>query len=858
MSALQPHVTTPTEQRQVARPPPEAATTDDVGGIPLPVYENLLGEALGRRSETRMENETENYRPGSGRRGQKDVGVSLEARMKAAVRTQPDYLPRPRSATRGQRDPGVGSAHGLVDTQPAVAADTAVASTSVDDCFHRVTRRQQNPAQRRPAVAAAYSAANISIEDYLLPAAHDSRVSGGGTDSATSTLRRRPASPVYVNDGHLLHATSRGDSATGCAARARRSRSRSLSSGRGAGNRTLTAGDQFGLSAVQQRLSFVSRSPSPPQPPSSSWADPDPADADWDDRLSTLSLGCRRRPPVAPPPDRRDGQQRQPPPRHGHASARRRLVFDHHAAAGSAPVDRRPEAVEESVRPLYRRADGPSPTISNVPVPPSPTRNRPTPSVRLFPGLADTEEEEEESVYETIAEVLEASRLRNDFDAAAAHLYDNIDDLLAVDSIRRLAPPPPVPPPPLPARRPVAAARGALCRDDVVELDSQHVYTVADVLDSFAALAAHLPRAQRFVYDLQTAAYLHRRQVRGLVTQTAINRAAASDHATQQAATNHVAASIHVTRPPTNRAAAADEAGQRWTNAAAKRRGGGAAGAEMTSAAAAAAAAAARRGGPSQRRRQGLMMSASGDDIQPIVVDDYVCSPGNCSSGAATQADRLRPGCKAPGALCGGGGRSSKVLEARPQSILEAPRLPTKKTGHVSRSSTELDRYDDDDDADDDGVQQRGRRRSSKPFQMPPESAGLPVLAAGGDISRHRNALSRSLMDGIGQRSSRPASGQFADRKQNSRVTLSSTAAAATGRDGTLLGRTLDARRPADHRRTFRFSSPVLHFNDFYRAMLCFHGTSHGPVSVCLCLSVCVCLVPFSRYSRLFVESRRF
>ena len=25
----------------------------------------------------------------------------------------------------------------------------------------------------------------------------------------------------------------------------------------------------------------------------------------------------------------------------------------------------------------------------------------------------------------------------------------------------------------------------------------------------------------------------------------------------------------------------------------------------------------------------------------------------------------------------------------------------------------------------------------------------------------------------------------------------------------------------------------------FYRAMLCIHGTSHGPVSVCLCLSVC-------------------
>jgi len=27
-------------------------------------------------------------------------------------------------------------------------------------------------------------------------------------------------------------------------------------------------------------------------------------------------------------------------------------------------------------------------------------------------------------------------------------------------------------------------------------------------------------------------------------------------------------------------------------------------------------------------------------------------------------------------------------------------------------------------------------------------------------------------------------------------------------------------------------------FKSFYRAMLCIRGTSHGPVSVCLCLSV--------------------
>jgi len=50
-------------------------------------------------------------------------------------------------------------------------------------------------------------------------------------------------------------------------------------------------------------------------------------------------------------------------------------------------------------------------------------------------------------------------------------------------------------------------------------------------------------------------------------------------------------------------------------------------------------------------------------------------------------------------------------------------------------------------------------------------------------------------------------------------------------------------------------------------------GTSHGPVSVCVCVckvgvllkrqyvgshKLCVYLLPFSRYSRLFVESRRF
>jgi len=37
----------------------------------------------------------------------------------------------------------------------------------------------------------------------------------------------------------------------------------------------------------------------------------------------------------------------------------------------------------------------------------------------------------------------------------------------------------------------------------------------------------------------------------------------------------------------------------------------------------------------------------------------------------------------------------------------------------------------------------------------------------------------------------------------------------------------------------------LFHYNDnhaFYRAMLCIRGTSHGPVSVCLSVCVCVCL----------------
>ena len=42
-----------------------------------------------------------------------------------------------------------------------------------------------------------------------------------------------------------------------------------------------------------------------------------------------------------------------------------------------------------------------------------------------------------------------------------------------------------------------------------------------------------------------------------------------------------------------------------------------------------------------------------------------------------------------------------------------------------------------------------------------------------------------------------------------------------------------------------QFMWPVyrcIYFAPFYRAMLCVRGTSHGPVFVSVCLSVCVCL----------------
>jgi len=41
----------------------------------------------------------------------------------------------------------------------------------------------------------------------------------------------------------------------------------------------------------------------------------------------------------------------------------------------------------------------------------------------------------------------------------------------------------------------------------------------------------------------------------------------------------------------------------------------------------------------------------------------------------------------------------------------------------------------------------------------------------------------------------------------------------------------------------------MVRYINYYRAMFCMRGTSHGPVSVCLCLSVLVCLSVTSRSS---------
>ena len=654
----------------------------------------------------------------------------------------------------------------------------------LDTSCHGVQIDQEVDSHRKPIQAeGVIDTGNGLIDDYLLPAERSSFLSS----SDASTLRRsgNRSSPVYVN-GNLLMTSINQSSSWRQNDPAHRSRSRSLSSSR---NRTLT-GDQsttFNFGAVQQRLlftpSFVSQSPSPPEPD----ADAD-ADADWDDRLSTLSLGCRRRPPISP--DRRSTAQCPGGPRQSRSkSARRRLLFGSQAMTSA---DRRPEAVEECVWPLFRQTGSPPATISNVS-----TRNPPTRrSTGLFPRLGD----KDESLYETISDVTSRSRLpiarvlAKGLEVDGEHVYDNIDDLHlpsapAPTDIHQI--PPPLPPPPLPARRPTAGLEMPLCRSDVVELDSNHVYTIADVLDSFEALVSHLPRAQKFINDLQTVAYLHQRR------QMTAEQTVECDR---------------------GRHSAKDAEG-RWTAAAAMNRSS----ANQQWIGGAASKSSAWRNGPDQRRQHYPAMY-SADDSQPIVVEDYICSPGNqlsperprragnkISTDAAVTANPsrgdgfyvpMRPGSKpsASTKICCGGRGSSAPNGRPPSSVLAAsdaparkPKQPTnktgKKTGRVSAalscSITELDRCDDALDRDN----AVGGRRSSRLFQMPPgyiDASSYMIHTDSqlpDDITRHQRSLSRSLMDGISQQPSRPISGNVANRRHNSRMTSSTFAVdTATGR----------------------------------------------------------------------------
>ena len=55
------------------------------------------------------------------------------------------------------------------------------------------------------------------------------------------------------------------------------------------------------------------------------------------------------------------------------------------------------------------------------------------------------------------------------------------------------------------------------------------------------------------------------------------------------------------------------------------------------------------------------------------------------------------------------------------------------------------------------------------------------------------------------------------------------------------------------------FTSLMVSIAHFYRAMLCLRGTSHGPVSVSVCLSVCVtsrCSTKTAEHSRPITQTK--
>jgi len=232
--------------------------------------------------------------------------------------------------------------------------------------------------------------------------------------------------------------------------------------------------------------------------------------------------------------------------------------------------------------------------------------------------------------------------------------------------------------------------------------------------------------------------------------------------------------------------------------------------------------------GPCQRRLRHAAAMYRPDDSQPIVVEDYVCSPGNhldsdqpsrrTSTDAAnvTHGDGLYMRMKPPGNkssasdmfCCAGRGPVTAFDAFPPDSFLPAadaahrskqPKNRTRKeagrmSSTMSRSVNELDRRGDG------RSRNEGGRTSMPAGYIDASSYMLTDSQLPDDVARHHKALSRSLMDGISHQRSRPPAGNLADRKQNSSRMTSSVFAGdtATGRGSTLLEMSSDdlAARP--------------------------------------------------------------
>jgi hypothetical protein len=321
--------------------------------------------------------------------------------------------------------------------------------------------------------------------------------------------------------------------------------------------------------------SFLFRSP-PPAPNFDTFCSEAAADggtADWDDRLSTLSLGCRKRKnrqtDAAPeqtgnePTDddrnrmcRREEstcgtgfgqtighyvapgahaggqlqQQQQQQQQRRFRSRRRRLLF----GARMSPEDRTVESVDADVEPIDREfvERHMRRPITNRTLSCELSKSWQATAAWLqatVDGMKQVPDQSDENIYESIGDLATVVQIPTGKPQVANfsnHVYSNVNCITsAMPSQRVVRPPdrssspPPLPPPPIPARprtgRSVTLTPSAslpslyelpLCPTEIVDLDSDHVYTIADVLASFRALAAHLPRAERFVTELQASA----------------------------------------------------------------------------------------------------------------------------------------------------------------------------------------------------------------------------------------------------------------------------------------------------------------------------------------------------------------